>query len=319
MPLDHYISRVHLKNFYSSVLGESMYAIRKSDLRSFKTKAEAVCRISNGSTNNYLSDSRAIEEFLSTIEPRYNFSLNKVLSNEIDNDTIYVLSGFIAYILTCSPTGMRLHSEPLRATIRNTAKIMDSHDCLPISPPSLGGESVSKLLLKDIVGIDIDPKYPQAIGIASIYDLTATIGNFYWEFLINNLPDTPFFTSDYPIAIEDKKSIYPNKIIPLSPSIAVRITPNVNIKKEQLDFSFPYVKYKKRQASYSEIRAINRLVVRSAENNIFYSKDLCWIKDFVKKNSNFRVDLTREIRKSSSGLATYYQQKIIPIKHDKKN
>ena len=35
MPLDHYIPQVHLKKFYSPVLGERMYAIRKSDLKCF--------------------------------------------------------------------------------------------------------------------------------------------------------------------------------------------------------------------------------------------------------------------------------------------
>lgn len=312
MPLDHYISQVHLKNFYSPALGKSMYGIRKSDLQSFKTKSEAVCRISNGSTNNYLTDTRAIETFLSTIEPNYNNSLNKILSGEIDKSTIYVLSGFIAYISICSPTGMRLHSEPLRTTIRNTAEIMDSNNLFAKSPPSLGGKSLSELLLNNTVGIDIDPKYPQAIGIASVNDLTATLGNFYWEFLINNLPDNPFFTSDYPIAIEEKP-LYPNRVVPLSPNVAVRIIPNIKVKRQQLDFSFPYLKYRKRQPSHSEIRTINSLIVRSAENNVFYSKDLEWVESFVKKNRNYRVDVVKRNHKTSSGMTTIYQQKIIPI------
>jgi hypothetical protein len=40
MPLDHYVSQVHLKNFNSVALGELMYAIRKSDLKKFVTKAQ---------------------------------------------------------------------------------------------------------------------------------------------------------------------------------------------------------------------------------------------------------------------------------------
>jgi hypothetical protein len=54
MPLDHYISQVHLKNFYSPVLGERLYAMRKSYLKSLTPDSKSVCRISDGSTNAYL-------------------------------------------------------------------------------------------------------------------------------------------------------------------------------------------------------------------------------------------------------------------------
>ena len=35
MPLDHYVSQVHLKKFYSPALGDRMYAMRKSDNHAF--------------------------------------------------------------------------------------------------------------------------------------------------------------------------------------------------------------------------------------------------------------------------------------------
>ena len=70
MPLDHYISQVHLKKFYSPVLGDRMYAIRKSDLKSFTSRSKDVCRTNDGSRNAYFDEDRAIEEFLKTIEPK---------------------------------------------------------------------------------------------------------------------------------------------------------------------------------------------------------------------------------------------------------
>ena len=54
MPLDHYVSQVHLKNFYSPKLGELMYAIRKSDLKEFTPNSESVCRIDDGAIGNVL-------------------------------------------------------------------------------------------------------------------------------------------------------------------------------------------------------------------------------------------------------------------------
>jgi hypothetical protein len=69
MPLDHYVSQVHLKNFYSPALGDLMNAMRKPDLKAFPCRAQDVCRIEDGSTNAYLRSDRAIEEFLKNIEP----------------------------------------------------------------------------------------------------------------------------------------------------------------------------------------------------------------------------------------------------------
>ena len=63
MPLDHYVSQVHLKKFYAPALGNRMYAIRKSDLKVFTPRSEDVCRIMDGSTNAYLREDRAIEGF----------------------------------------------------------------------------------------------------------------------------------------------------------------------------------------------------------------------------------------------------------------
>lgn len=45
----------------------------------------------DGSTNAYLREDRAIEDFLKTIEPNYNAALDKLIAGdgEIDNTCIY--------------------------------------------------------------------------------------------------------------------------------------------------------------------------------------------------------------------------------------
>jgi|SRR5450755_328362 len=96
MALDHYASQVHLRNFYSPILGEKMYAIRKSDLCEFRCGSREVCRIEANSTNAYLPDERAIEEFLRDIEPNYNRSVSMLRDGKVDGDCIYVIAGFIA-------------------------------------------------------------------------------------------------------------------------------------------------------------------------------------------------------------------------------
>ena len=204
MPLDHYVPQVHLKNFYSPKLGNLMYAMRKSDLKSFTPDAKSVCRIDDGSTNQYLREDRIIEEFLKEIEPKYNKAVSKLETNNIDSECIYTIAGFISYIVTCSPTGMRISSVPLKETVEETSRILDSLKALPSPPPSLGG-SLTELFNEGKLEINVDPKYPQAIGITSILSLISMFGNFTWDILINSFEDSPFLTSDFPVAIEETK------------------------------------------------------------------------------------------------------------------
>jgi len=268
-----------------------MYAINKSDLKTFTPDAKSVCRIEDGSTNSYLREDRAIEEFLKGIEPKYNIAISKLKSNHLDIECIYTIAGFIAYVITCSPAGMRILSNPLKGTVKETARILDSQGELPTPPPILGGETLSELLSRDKVRINIDPKFPQAIGIASILSYVSVFGNFTWEILINQYKDNPFFTSDFPVAIE--KMQIPrafNRIVPLSPYLAIRVKPDLSFDRKTIDFKFSNFRYAIRNLNRQKLRYINKLIVRCAENTVFYRDSYAWIPKFVRRNANFRIE-----------------------------
>src|SRR6266480_1785572 len=134
MALDHYVSQVHLRNFYSPALGSRMYAIRKSDLKSFECRSRDVCRIEDGSTNSYLIHDRAIEDFLRDVEPKYNASVAKLRTGKIDQECIYVVAGFVSFITSCTPAAMRIHSEPLKRLVETEAAVLDRNGMLPKAP-----------------------------------------------------------------------------------------------------------------------------------------------------------------------------------------
>jgi len=181
MALDHYIPQVHLKKFYSPALGNRNYAIRKTDLKAFTPRSEDVCRIMDGSTNAYLQKDRAVEDFLRTIEPNYSAALDKLIAGTIDNECIYTSAGFVAYVVCCSPTGMRIHSGPLKSVVESTAVPMDAQGLIPPAPAALGGARLTELLHDGTVEVTIDPKYLQAIGINSILEkITASVANCRW-------------------------------------------------------------------------------------------------------------------------------------------
>lgn len=290
MPLDHYVSQVHLKNFYSPLLGNRMFALRKADMKAFTPDAQSVCRIEEGSTNSYLLEQRAIEEFLKDIEPRYNEAVANVVEADLRPETVYVLAGFMAYVLSCSPAGMRVNSEPLKGVVEETGRMLDSKGEIAPPPPGLGASSLTELLDSGQVRVEVDPKYPQAMGITSILQRTNTFGNFGWEILVNET-DSPFFTSDFPIAIEPTNDLrIINRIAPLTPRLALRLHPDLSVNTNAADFSFKGFRRKIRRVSRGDVQRINTLLVRCAESMVFFSENHNWVERFVRRNSLFRIE-----------------------------
>jgi len=321
MPLDHYIPQVHLKHFYSPILGNNlMYATRKSDLRSFTPDSISVCRINDGSSNTYLQEDRAIEEFLKTIEPKYNEALAKLLEDKIDERCIYTISGFVAYVVSCSPAGMRIQSEPLKRTVETVAAAMEARGLIPPPPKELKelgleGENLVELLGTGAVNVEVDPKFPQAIGISSINRSLALFGNSNWEILLNDFNDSPFFTSDFPVAIEDTTDErILNRIVPLAPHLAIRIRPDLNIEKDRADFSFTNFRCHRRNISHKEAREINRLLVRCAEDTVFYRDDLAWVQSFIAKNQHYRIESSTSTQRTREGSLLISRLKIVETK-----
>jgi hypothetical protein len=291
MALDHYVSQVHLRNFYSPELGERMYAVRKSDGKSFTPNAESVCRIEEGSTNAYLTNDRAIEIFLKGVEPRYNAAIKKLTAGEVDPECIAVIAGFAAYVMTCSPAAMRIQSVPLEASLKSFAGALDAANALPPPPAALGGANLTELLESGKIEFTVDSKYPQAIGIANILKMTLMLGNSTWDIVKNPFDDCQFFTSDFPAAIEEADNPHAlNRIVPLTPHLAIRIQRDISLQREAGDFTFPYFRHRVRRIGRRELAAVNRLLVQCAEDLVFYREDHPWVKPFIKKNASYRVE-----------------------------
>lgn len=288
-----------------------MYAIRKSDQKLFTPNSKSVCRIQEGSTNKYLHDERIIEEFLKEIEPKYNVSVSKAQNGDFNLESIYVIAGFLSYVISCSPGGMRIQSERFKSSVEESSNILDKTKAFPPPPRVLGGETFTELLESGHIFINIDKKYPQAHGIASILSVVATFGNSHWEVLSNPYSDSPFFTSDYPVAIElSKNPMVFNRIFPLTPTLAIKINPNIHVDRENPDFEFRDFSYKKISLSRHQVRAINQLLVRCAESVVFFSRMEPWVPGFVKKNSGYRIEPKTHKIPNGNGTLMWFTQEI---------
>lgn len=148
----------------------------------------------------------------------------------------------------------------------------------------------------------MDQKYPQAVGISNILGIASAFGNGLWDIVVNDHShSSPFFTSDFPVAIE--RVNYPhilNRIVPLTPNLALRIIPQLAARRA-VDLSFSGLRCRVIRPSHSEIRSINQTIVRSAEELVFFRDDLPWVPDFVRKNARFRVEARVEEVETGNG------------------
>jgi hypothetical protein len=253
--------------------------------------SEDVCRTSDGSTNEYLNEPRVIEDFLKLIEPKYNRSVEKFRSGEIDEEAIFTIAGFVSYVAVCSPTGMRLHADLLRRNLELQVEAMEAQNLIPPPPPELGDTALSALISDGSVEIEVDKKYPQAIGITQIHEFIQVFGNSNWDVLINEHEDCPFVTSDYPIGLENATDApVQNKIVPLTPGLAIRIRPRWELRFSSQDSGFdrfhPRVQWLRR----AQVVAINQKLVRCAEDLVFFPVFAPWVPGFMEKNSGFRLE-----------------------------
>lgn len=265
----------------------------------------------------------AIEEFLKVIEPKYDAALDMLKTKRINTECIYTIAGFGAYVYTCSPGGMRIQSEPLKKQVENLAYELDAKGGFLPPPAVLGGKNLTELLRSESVKIAIDPKFPQAIGIANILKLTALLGNFTWEVLQNDFDDSALFTTDFPVAIEETDDPGTlNKIIPLAPNLAIRVIPDRTFDKRRADFTFENFSSRSRKINRQGVMKINRSIVRCAEEIVFYRDNYPWVRPFIAKNRYYRIEAsTREIT-TQVGKVSFLAQRVVQrtdVQFQKKN
>jgi Protein of unknown function (DUF4238) len=309
VPLDHYVSQVHLRNWYSPQLGELLCACRKVDFKHFPARSEDICRIEGGNTNPFLAEPRGIEEFIKAVERPYYQTLAKIRDDKIDDDAVYCVAGFIAYLRICSPAGMRINVRPVEEMVKSVGIALAKAGRLPPPPASLGGKSAVDLLESGAVAPQVDPQYPQAIGVVNYGRTVTTIGNGNWEFLLNFHERDPYFTSDYPIAIEPQSGMAPIvNVVPLAPDLAVRVV--LDRKRGDADTKFSNLTYIRRGQKRQAVLDVNRRLVRCAETLVFYRDNYEWVDRFIDKNRRYRIEPITEMHTVAGRRLPFYSQRI---------
>lgn len=156
---------------------------------------------------------------------------------------------------------------------------------------------------------------PQALGVNTFFKRLSIFGNSTWEILLNEELDSPFFTSDYPIGVErdSRNPLVANRLVPLAPDVAVRITPNIAARDMPVDMKFPMFKSQMRTLPHREIRYINQLIVRCAEDFIFYCKNEEWVRPFIKRNRNYRIEAITLVSNTTRQRMTISGESVVPF------
>jgi hypothetical protein len=170
---------------------------------------------------------------------------------------------------------------------------------------------MTELLADGTMTFDVDPKFPQAIGVTAVTNHVSVFGNSAWEVLHNDEADSPFFTSDYPVAIETFDLNTPiNRVVPLAPDIAIRIQPDIRLSRMPPDLSFAKFKASMHKLTRTEVTDINRTIVQCTEDLVLYRDDRTWIESFVTKNFRYRVEPVTQALKYNGGNMIVTTQRI---------
>lgn len=114
--------------------------------------------------------------------------------------------------------------------------------------------------------------------------------------ILDNETDSPFLTSDFPVAYYYTKpqAQIPFRFVPLSPKYAVLIKPSLD-KSARKSPREAFEKYPITEIDIRSVRPdfpkiLNKLTIQGAEQFVISSYDAPWIMKMVKKYRNWKMD-----------------------------
>jgi hypothetical protein len=301
-PLDHYVPQAYLRQWVCSE-HKTLHVFNKSTLTDFNAGTNKVCSINGGSTNIFLTNQRQIEDFLETFEDEYLNAITALCQHNYDQTHLMTICRFIAAISACSPTARRIHLPMLHESLKVSSEIIDRKGYLP----KLRGEGISELLRSERAKIRVHDRFAESLIIPEVEKLAISFSNCNWELFFNRRAGENFLTSDYPIGLQIGRG-YPQwneKIVPLSPTLAVRIE-STPLTQEHTAFKSYSIKAK--QVTKKTACEFNRIIVRSAENFVIYNTHSPSFQDFLKRNSAYSLQQATKILELPKGKMSLNRQ-----------
>lgn len=299
MPRDHYVAQTYLKHFLDPALGNLLHAYDKTDLKHFTPTTKNICCAQDWDTNPYFEDDRAIDQYLRVIEPKWDHGVVDIQNLLKYEEVKYFMAGYIAVLVSCTPASIRTLTHATAEMVASSGNIIARQiqnypERFPGAKP-LPPDVFEQLMASGGLVAKIDPKHTHARTMQNLVDLQWHFYKSPWM-ILDNQTDSPFLTSDFPVAYYYPKphSQLPYRFAPISPRYAVLIKPSL----DDADRKAPKESFGKFPSTETAIRSIrpefpkilNKITIQGAEQFVISAYDAPWIMKMVKKYQNWKMD-----------------------------
>jgi len=299
MPKDHYVAKTYLNQFTGEDGKLTPYYKKATKTVGKRKHPTEVCKASDGDTNQYFKDPRAMDGYLTRIENSWHSIIQSIENRNFNADDKYLVSAYIAYLRNYTLAAKRIIAKRARRQLA-TNYLKAKPSILKSLEEKNDIDQKTKDRLKSRIESGAvkpkvkDDKYTHALATQS---MVPSANRFYcsqWKFLYNTTSE-PFITSDNPVCLlnfqKEKNFVL---YLPLSPRVALAFKPNNTIENFTVEImdSWKHDDDETGNPTVSFVSLVNELLVRSAEKTVFHSKEENWITELVEGNSNWRVELT---------------------------
>lgn len=310
MAKDHYVSQVYLKQFHCNYGNNILHMVQKNNLNNGINivSTKNVCYLIDGNRSSFLSNDMALEDFLKNLEPKLAFIFsNLLLRRTLSEEDFISLSYFIAYLYLVNPISRaraeQFHREMLKMTIKGEPELKNL--TVPWHEMSL-----VDCIEKGIINIDIEKEYSLAVNCDCINNLSERLlMNSIWTFLYNQSKDEFFITSDNPVINKHYDSGFRAKfLLTITPRVALLIdvykSKFIDVDKKD----YLKAKYKFENVNKSQVKRINRDIVKHAYMQVFFSNNnQKSILNLVRDNQNYNLKLVI----NNLGPFVFFENKLV--------
>lgn len=295
---DHYVAQTYLEAFVNAEGMLIPYYKAKSVVLGKPKTPKAVCFEIDGDTNKYFTDPRILDKYLPQFENPWKKNVQALRDRFLDGMVKYQISGYVAFLRSCTPAAKRLGQERLRAAIQSMVQSVAERQ-FKLHPPKDEETSqiIKNLIEQKQITTEIDRQFPHAIGISQLLRIIVRFLNGRWLVMINE-SNRPFITSDNPaIAYYHNNDATMAQIyVPLAPDIAILMAaePDDNESEDiairnsaSLNdcFAVPKTQY---------IDKFNELIIRGSEERVLHRSFDKQLEQKVRANAEWRADIVTD-------------------------
>lgn len=292
---DHYVAQTYLEAFTNSKGMLVPYYKGKSVILGKAKPPKEVCFEIDGDTNRYFNDPRILDKYLPQFENPWKRNVEALRARYLDGMVKYQISGYLAFLRSCTPTAKRLGQERIQAAIQPTVQSVLEYQ-FKVHPPT-GRETreiIEMLIEQKQIMTEIDKQFPHAVGISQLQSITACFLSGTWLVMINE-SDHPFITSDNPaVAYYHSKDVTMAHIyIPIAPDIALMIAGDPLAKSIDPGFisnlGSPTDRFGMPKIDY--IDKFNELIIRAAEDRVLHHSVDRNLEQKVRENADWKMTI----------------------------